>query len=62
MLTRPRRGGTGRAKDTPMGKPVIWSKTLTFFEGDWHQGNLPIMGPRTRARELYWDYAHAKAA
>src|SRR5437016_7940323 len=26
-----------------------WSKTQTFFEGDWHDGNVPIMGPRTHA-------------
>ena len=29
-----------------------WSKTLTFFEGDWHEGNVPIMGPRTHAAWL----------
>jgi branched-chain amino acid aminotransferase len=28
------------------------SKTWTFFEGDWHQGNVPIMGPRTHAAWL----------
>jgi branched-chain amino acid aminotransferase len=26
-----------------------WSKTWTFFEDDWHEGNVPIMGPRTHA-------------
>jgi branched-chain amino acid aminotransferase len=26
-----------------------WSATWTFFEGDWHEGNVPIMGPRTHA-------------
>src|SRR6201989_3408889 len=26
-----------------------WSKTWTYFEGDWHEGNVPIMGPRTHA-------------
>ena len=26
-----------------------WSKTWTFFEGDWHEGNLPIMGARSHA-------------
>ena len=25
------------------------SKTWTFFEGAWHEGNVPIMGPRTHA-------------
>jgi branched-chain amino acid aminotransferase len=29
-----------------------WSRTLTFFEGDWHEGNVPIMGPRTHAAWL----------
>jgi branched-chain amino acid aminotransferase len=32
-----------------MSRPVTWSKTLTFFEDDWHEGNLPIMGVRTHA-------------
>ena len=35
-----------------MGRPIAWSKTLTFFEGDWHDGNTPIMGPRTHAAWL----------
>ena len=26
--------------------------TWTFFEGDWHPGNHPIMGPRTHAAWL----------
>ena len=26
-----------------------WSKTWTFFEGEWHEGNFPIMGPRAHA-------------
>jgi branched-chain amino acid aminotransferase len=25
------------------------STTWTFFEGEWHEGNVPIMGPRTHA-------------
>lgn len=29
-----------------------WSKTRTFFEGKWHEGNVPIMGPRTHAAWL----------
>jgi branched-chain amino acid aminotransferase len=29
-----------------------WSKTWTFFEGKWHEGNVPIMGPRTHAAWL----------
>jgi len=31
---------------------VNWSKTVTFFEGEWHDGNVPIMGPRTHAAWL----------
>src|ERR1700684_2381334 len=33
-------------------KPVDFSETLTFFEGDWHSGNVPSMGPRTHAAWL----------
>ena len=29
-----------------------WSRTLTFFENAWHEGNVPIMGPRTHAAWL----------
>jgi len=29
-----------------------WSKTWTYFLGDWHEGNVPIMGPRTHAAWL----------
>ena len=29
-----------------------WSKTLTYFEGRWHEGNVPIIGPRTHAAWL----------
>ena len=25
------------------------SSTWTFFQGEWHEGNVPIMGPRTHA-------------
>jgi branched-chain amino acid aminotransferase len=28
------------------------TKTWTFFDGDWHAGNVPIMGPRTHAAWL----------
>ena len=30
-------------------KGARYSKTWTFFEGDWHEGNVPIMGARTHA-------------
>lgn len=26
-----------------------WSKTWTFYEGDWHEGNIAIMGTRSHA-------------
>jgi len=35
-----------------MSRPIAWSKTVTFFEDDWHDGNVPIMGPRTHAAWL----------
>lgn len=28
------------------------TRTWTFFNGDWHEGNIPIMGPRTHASWL----------
>jgi branched-chain amino acid aminotransferase len=31
----------------PNRKSVSHSQTWTFFEGQWHEGNVPIMGPRT---------------
>jgi branched-chain amino acid aminotransferase len=31
---------------------ITWSKTVTFFEGAWHDGNVPIMGPRTHGAWL----------
>jgi branched-chain amino acid aminotransferase len=31
---------------------AVHSKTWTFFDGDWHEGNVPIMGPRTHAAWL----------
>ncbi|HWG05463.1 MAG TPA: branched-chain amino acid aminotransferase [Beijerinckiaceae bacterium] len=32
--------------------PTAWSKTVTFFENDWHDGNVPIMGVRTHGAWL----------
>ena len=29
-----------------------WSKTWTFYEGDWHEGNVPLMGVRSHAAWL----------
>jgi branched-chain amino acid aminotransferase len=28
---------------------ISWSKTWTFYDGDWHEGNLPVWGVRTHA-------------
>jgi branched-chain amino acid aminotransferase len=36
--------------NTPISTAV--SKTWTFFEGAWRDGNIPIMGPRTHAAWL----------
>jgi len=35
-----------------LAKPVTYSPTWTFFEGEWREGNVPIMGPRTYAAWL----------
>jgi branched-chain amino acid aminotransferase len=29
-----------------------WSRTWTFYEGNWHEGNLPILGVRSHAAWL----------
>jgi branched-chain amino acid aminotransferase len=34
------------------GNTAAFSKTWTFLDGDWHEGNVPIMGPRTHAAWL----------
>jgi branched-chain amino acid aminotransferase len=39
-----------------------YSKTWTFFQGEWHEGNVPIMGVRTHAAwlcSLVFDGARA---
>jgi branched-chain amino acid aminotransferase len=33
-------------------KSASYSLTWTYFEGDWHEGNVSIMGPRTHAAWL----------
>jgi branched-chain amino acid aminotransferase len=35
-----------------MAATINWSKTWTFFEDQWHEGNVPIMGARTHAAWL----------
>jgi branched-chain amino acid aminotransferase len=36
----------------PSVKAASFSRTWTFFEGDWHEGNVPIMGPGTHGAWL----------
>jgi len=41
---------------------VEWTKTWTFFQERWQEGNIPIMGPRTHAAwlcSLVFDGARA---
>jgi branched-chain amino acid aminotransferase len=40
------------AKPETTRSKATWSKTWTFFEDDWHEGNVPIMGPRTHGAWL----------
>ncbi|MGA9882389.1 MAG: branched-chain amino acid aminotransferase [Candidatus Acidiferrales bacterium] len=45
-----------------MGSDPKWSKTWTFFQDRWQEGNVPIMGPRTHAAwlcSLVFDGARA---
>jgi branched-chain amino acid aminotransferase len=35
-----------------VGIEINWSKTWTYFKGDWHEGSVPIMGSRTHAAWL----------
>ena len=32
-----------------MAASQTWSTTWTFFDGDWHEGNVPLWGARTHA-------------
>lgn len=32
--------------------PSPWSKTWTFYDNDWHEGNYLLMGPRTHSAWL----------
>ena len=33
-------------------KEITYSPTWTFYDGQWHEGNVPIMGPRTHGAWL----------
>jgi branched-chain amino acid aminotransferase len=37
---------------TQVKTPICFSRTWTFFKGDWHEGNVAIMGARTHATWL----------
>ncbi len=40
-------------QDAPaLGRTAAFSQTWTFLAGDWHEGNVPIMGPRTHGAWL----------
>src|SRR3979409_1780469 len=41
-----------RPSPVALGRTAAFSKTWTFLDGDWHEGNVPIMGPRTHAAWL----------
>jgi branched-chain amino acid aminotransferase len=43
--------GMARARESGMANEQF-TKTLTFFEDNWHEGNVPLMGPRTHAAWL----------
>jgi branched-chain amino acid aminotransferase len=36
----------------PAVKRATYSTTWTYFDGRWHEGNTPIMGPRTHGAWL----------
>jgi branched-chain amino acid aminotransferase len=39
-------------REQGMAPGQTWSKTWSFYEGDWHEGNIPIMGVRDHAAWL----------
>jgi branched-chain amino acid aminotransferase len=41
--------GTPAIGEAAMASKDGWSQTWTFFEDRWHEGNVPIMGPRTHS-------------
>src|SRR3954447_13467268 len=47
-----RRHAKGRPVMAEIKKSIAYSPSWTFFEGKWHDGNVPIMGPRTHAAWL----------
>ena len=46
---KPVAGAKRERSDAHGGSMADWSKTWTFIEGDWHEGNIGISGPRTHA-------------
>src|SRR5215831_8854678 len=53
VRSKPRKNLSSRhGSDVMAANGKAWSKTWTFLDGDWHEGNVPIMGPRTHAAWL----------
>src|SRR5271156_2912079 len=46
------RQSCGSPRNRGMTAGTNWAKTWTFFEGEWREGNVPIMGSRTHAAWL----------
>src|SRR5207237_1555221 len=46
-----RKASRRNARSAPMAANG-WSKTWTFYEGDWREGNIGLAGPRTHAMWL----------
>src|ERR1041384_6143228 len=46
--TESRKTAAGTHRSAPMAANG-WSKTWTFYEDDWHEGNIGLVGPRTHA-------------
>src|SRR5215471_1271575 len=63
MLAKPKREIARSAAGAPAPfKEVSFSKTWTFFNGDWRPGNAAVMGARTHATwlgSLVFDGARA---
>lgn len=39
---------------------TAWSRTWTFYKGDWHAGHIPIMGTRSHADEIFASGSYSK--
>jgi branched-chain amino acid aminotransferase len=56
MLTKARKQvaitSEHNSREMGMAPGPDWSKTWSFYEGDWHEGNIPVMGVRDHAAWL----------